>query len=180
MKEQQLKGEKIAVIGMTNGSNYCEQICEELKSQGADLTFVKVNGTKAPEWDGIQNVSAKDAEARSYRSLVVIADQKGCDELCESNDADTFVKGFFESKKPVSSFGRATDWLGELGLLDGRSVVVDDEAKEKAMRSGASVKPSSIYTDEGFTTAKSSTSTHEFAMKAAEEAHEGRHQGQHA
>lgn len=171
---------KIAVIPMTQDADKCATVCQALRAKGLDLTAITPDGKQPKSWSQGMTLKPDQTGADAYRSLVMICDETGREELVGEPTAKEFVTSFFKSHKPVTALGAAVGALSDMDLLEDRQVCADQKITEKLTKRGTVIQPGTLMTDRGLTTATTDVDLNQFAAKAIEEAKEGVHAGQHA
>ncbi len=180
MKKHNLNQANIAVLSAASDQEACKQICEALTKDGATVHAITLDGSMPEQCRAQRAVKLDDADESMYRSLVVIADENGRNDLTGNPSAKTLATAFFRNHKPVSSTCDGTLMLGDFGLIEGREVSIDHDLTEQAEKRGARVMDSPMTTHQGFTSASPRVDLVGFIDKIAEEAEEGKHPNQHA
>jgi|GEM_PF-6024142 len=175
-----LDGKKLAVITITKDHDLCKEICDDLHLMGASLIAVSKTGQFPSGWEAGKAMRFDLADHGKFDGLVILTDKAGAEEVMESENADHFITSFFENGKPVGAIAYGPSLLGQLGLLENRSVSADADFGNRLRSQGANVQNTPMTTDQGLTTAVSSMPPKEFVLKVAEEVKEGQHKGQTA
>jgi len=174
-----LNGQKIAVILASHDHAKNHEICNKLREFGADLTAVSVGTDGMPEGLEVgKSMNVQLADPTGFESLLIIADEREVASIIDKPEMGAFALSFFLKQKPVAAYAAGVNFLADLGVLEGRNVS-SESTLEAHPNNGAIVGSAPMTTDNGLTTAVSSVSAEEFALKVAEEVKEGRHQGQH-
>jgi len=113
-----------------------------------------------------------------YDALVLPGGVMNPDALRRNKKAITFVRSFFEHKKPVAAICHAPSLLIEADVLKGRTVTSYVSIKKDVENAGAQWIDKDVVVDEGLVTSRSPLDLPSFNSKLIEEIYEGKHAGQ--
>lgn len=179
---------KIAILA-TNGFEEVELTSpkQAMEKEGFEVHIVSPEGGKIKAWDKtdwskeykvdkiLDEVSAKD-----YDALVLPGGVINPDHLRTDEDALSFVRSFFEQKKPVAAICHAPWTLISAGVVKGRTMTSYNSIKEDVINAGANWVDKEVVVDEGFVTSRNPDDLPAFNAKLIEEIREGKHEEQHA
>jgi len=126
------------------------------------------------------NKTIKNASANDYNALVLPGGVINPDKLRRNEDALSFVKDFFEQKKPVASICHGPQTLISAGVVEGRKMTSFSSIKDDLINAGANWVDEEVVVDEGFVTSRNPDDLPAFNSKLIEEIKEGKHKLQHA
>ncbi|MGM0421716.1 MAG: type 1 glutamine amidotransferase domain-containing protein [Pseudomonadota bacterium] len=183
-----LHGKKIAFLA-TDGVEQIEltKPWEEIKNAGATVELVslengKIQGMnhdeKADTFTVDQTVDA--VKAADYDGLVLPGGVQNPDTLRMNKDAVSFVRDFFEQKKPVAAICHGPWVLVEADVLKGRTVTSWPSLKTDISNAGGIWVDEDVQVDQGLTTSRKPDDLDAFCRKAIEEFAEGKHERQAA
>lgn len=186
--QEKLKGKKIAFL-LTDGFEQVEftQPWDEIKSAGATVELVSL---KSGEIQGMNHHEkgdkftveklVADVSASDYDGLVLPGGVANPDTLRTDEKAVSFVKEFFEQKKPVAAICHGPWTLVEAGVLKGRKVTSWPSLKTDIQNAGGQWVDAEVQVDQGLVTSRKPDDLNAFCKKAIEEFCEGRHERQAA
>ncbi len=186
--QEKLKGKKIAFL-LTDGFEQVEftQPWDEIKSAGATVELVSL---KSGEIQGMNHHEkgdkftveklVADVSASDYDGLVLPGGVANPDTLRTDENAVSFVKEFFEQKKPVAAICHGPWTLVEAGVLKGRKVTSWPSLKTDIQNAGGQWVDAEVQVDQGLVTSRKPDDLNAFCKKAIEEFCEGRHERQAA
>src|SRR5690606_8976865 len=123
----------------------------------------------------VDSVSADD-----YDGIVLPGGVHNPDNLRLNKDAVSFVRQFFEQKKPVAAICHGPWILVEAGVLNGRTVTSWPSLKTDIENAGGIWVDKKVQVENGLVTSRKPDDLEAFCSKAIEEFAEGRHQKQAA
>lgn len=123
----------------------------------------------------LSQVSADD-----YNALVLPGGVINPDYLRTNKEALSFVKDFFEQKKPVAAICHGPWTLISAGVVEGRTMTSYHSIKDDLINAGANWVDKEVVVDEGFVTSRNPNDLPAFNSKLIEEVKEGKHEEQHA
>lgn len=121
-----------------------------------------------------------EANASDYDALVLPGGVINPDKLRTNEDALTFVKAFFDQKKPVAAICHGPWTLINAGVVDGRKVTSVKSISQDLINAGAEWSDKEVVVDQGLVTSRTPEDLPAFNKKLVEEINEGKHQLQHS
>lgn len=133
-------------------------------------------------WGGEYKVDKKLSEVSSsdYDALVLPGGVMNPDTLRTNKEAVSFVKDFFNDKKPVAAICHGPQLLIEADVVNGREVTSYPSLKTDLKNAGASWSDEEVVTDQGLVTSRTPEDLDAFNKKMVEEIKEGKHERQQA
>ncbi|WP_191858202.1 type 1 glutamine amidotransferase domain-containing protein [Hanstruepera ponticola] len=180
---------KIVAILATNGFEESElkEPKKALEEAGADVHIVSLESGEIKGWaDGNWSNSYKvdktldEVSQSDYNALMLPGGVINPDLLRRNDKAISFVKSFFENKKPVAAICHAPWLLAEADVLKGRKVTSYNSIKTDIVNAGANWVDEEVVVDEGLVTSRSPKDLPAFNDKLVEEVYEGKHDMQMA
>jgi protease I len=180
---------KTVAILATNGFEESElkEPKKALEEAGADVHIVSLESGEIKGWaDGNWSNTYKvdktldEVSQTDYNALMLPGGVINPDLLRQNDKAVSFVKSFFENKKPVAAICHAPWLLAEAGVLDGRKVTSYNSIKTDIINAGANWVDEEVVVDEGLVTSRSPEDLPAFNSKLVEEVYEGKHDMQMA
>ena len=185
---ENLNRKRVAILA-TNGFEESElrEPKKALENAGAEVHIISENSGSIKGWaDGnwsnsydvdktLDQVSHSD-----YNALVLPGGVINPDTLRRNEKAISFVKSFFENKKPVAAICHAPWLLAEADVLKGRKVTSYNSIKTDIVNAGANWVDEEVVVDEGLVTSRSPKDLPAFNEKLVEEVYEGKHDMQMA
>lgn len=162
---------------------------QALEDAGASVTVVslpesdrEIRGFASGDWSGSVTVDATldKVSAGTFDALLIPGGLMNPDRLRAFDEAVSFVKGFFEQKKPVSAICHGPWLLAEADVLEGRTLTSAPSIQTDMTNAGATWKNAEVVVDQGLVTSRGPSDLPAFIDKVMEELAEGRHAGQHA
>ena len=183
----ELQGRKIAFLVAHEGVEQVEltEPWKAVKDAGAEVELVsnrsgKIQGfnhlDKADTFDVDREVSS--VSSNDYDGLVLPGGVANPDVLRTVPEAVNFVKGFFESQKPVGAICHAPWTLVEADVLRGRTVTSFPSLQTDIRNAGAEWVDEEVVTDSGLVTSRNPNDLPAFCDKIVEEFEEGKHSAQ--
>jgi protease I len=185
---EQLKGKRIAIL-VEQGFEQVELTSplDALRAAGAEADIVspregKVKGWEMTDWgDEFEvDVPLSSADASRYHGLLLPGGVMNPDKLRRNEDAQRFVRDFFEAGKPVAAICHAPWMLIDAGVVRDREVTSYHAIQEDLKNAGAKWVDREVVVDQGLVTSRNPDDLPAFNRKMVEEFAEGRHEGQHA
>lgn len=179
---------RIAILA-TNGFEEIELTSpkEAMEKEGFDVDIVSPESGKIKAWDKTDwskeydvNKTLDEVSATDYNALVLPGGVINPDNLRTNEKALTFVREFFEQKKPVAAICHAPWTLISAGVVKGRTMTSFNSMKEDVINAGANWVDKEVVVDEGFVTSRNPDDLPAFNSKLIEEIKEGKHEAQHA
>jgi protease I len=131
-----------------------------------------------PEYD-VDKVLG-EVSASDYDALVLPGGVINPDKLRTNEDALSFVKAFFDQKKPVAAICHGPWTLINAGVVDGRRVTSVQSISADLKNAGAKWEDSEVVVDQGLVTSRTPQDLPAFNKKLVEEIKEGKHALQHS
>tara|TARA_R110002072_G_scaffold70115_6_gene169686 strand:+ start:453 stop:1097 length:645 start_codon:yes stop_codon:yes gene_type:complete len=119
-----------------------------------------------------------DASAGDFDALVVPGGLFSPDALRVEDKAKSFVRDFFDQKKPVASICHGPQLLIDADVVSGRKMTAIENIRTDLKNAGANVVDSSVVVDEGLVTSRTPDDLPDFCAKLVEEICEGQHAAQ--
>jgi protease I len=176
-----LKGKRIAILA-TDGFEQSELLEPQRRLQEAeaevDVVSPKtgeIRGWSHTDWGRTITVDTalSDVSADDYDGLVLPGGQINPDLLRVNPDALSFVKAFFEAKKPVAAICHAPWLLIEAGVIRSRKATSYHSIKTDMKNAGANWVDEEVVVDNGLVTSRSPDDLPAFCDKAIEAFAEG-------
>ncbi|MCW4113612.1 type 1 glutamine amidotransferase [Aurantimonas sp. MSK8Z-1] len=179
---------KIAILA-TDGFEQAELTVPlaKLKQAGADVHVVSLEAGTIKGWDKdhwgdtvpVDRVLA-DVKVADYDALVLPGGQINPDKLRAEDSAVTFVREFFNSKKPLAAICHAPWLLIEAGVIEGRDVTSYKSIKTDVKNAGGNWMDKEVVVDKGLITSRNPGDLEAFVAKIVEEVQEGPHRQRQA
>lgn len=185
---KELAGKKVAVVA-TDGFEQVEltEPRRALMESGATVHVVAPHGGEIQGWrhhdkgDKVPvDKTLDEARPEDYDALVLPGGVLNPDQLRTKPEAVSFVRAFFEAKKPVAAICHGPWTLIEADVVRGRKVTSWPSVKTDLRNAGAQWVDQEVVTDSGLVTSRKPDDIPAFNKKIIEEFREGRHQAQHA
>ena len=155
---------------------------EHLEQQGwtAEIVSLKSGSIKAwadGDWGSKYPVDkiASDVTSKDYDALVLPGGVINPDKLRVDDDALSFVKGFFDEKKPVAAICHGPWTLINADVIKGRKVTSYASIRKDLENAGAIWSDEEVVVDKGLVTSRSPEDLPAFNKKMVEEIKEGIH-----
>ena len=155
---------------------------EQLEQQGwtAEIVSLKSGSIKAwadGDWGSKYPVDkiASDVTSKEYDALVLPGGVINPDKLRVDDAALTFVKGFFDEKKPVAAICHGPWTLIDADVIKGRKVTSYASIRKDLENAGAVWSDEEVVVDKGLVTSRSPEDLPAFNRKMVEEIKEGIH-----
>jgi protease I len=174
---------KIAILA-TNGFEESELASpkDALEQQGWKAEIVSLDKNNIKSWaDGNWGIDYRvdrivgEVSSADYDALVLPGGVINPDKLRLDEDALTFVKGFFEEKKPVAAICHGPWTLINAGVVDGREMTSYASIRKDLENAGAIWTDEEVVVDMGLVTSRSPKDLPAFNKKMIEEIKEGVH-----
>lgn len=180
---------KTIAILATNGFEESELKSpkEHLEQQGwkVDIVSPEAGTIKAwaeKNWGKEYKVDKElgSASASDYDALVLPGGVLNPDKLRTNDKALSFVKDFFQQKKPVGAICHGPQVLINAEVVEGREMTSVAAISQDLKNAGANWKDEEVIVDEGLITSRTPKDLPAFNAKLVEEINEGKHKDQHA
>ncbi|MGK9235940.1 type 1 glutamine amidotransferase [Inquilinus limosus] len=185
---ERLDGRRIAVL-VANGFEQVEMTepVKALKEAGATVEIVspessQVTGHKhRDKGDSFPvDVTLDRAAPDGYDGLLIPGGVHSPDQLRMNQRALDFVRGFFDTGKPVAAICHGPQLLISAGVVDGCEMTGYKAIQVDLENAGATVYDREVVVDQGLVTSRSPDDIPAFNAKMVEEFAEGRHSGRMA
>ncbi|MFL0353157.1 type 1 glutamine amidotransferase domain-containing protein [Xanthomarina sp. GH4-25] len=180
---------KTVAILATNGFEESElrEPKKALEDAGANVHIVSlergdIKGWQDGNWSNTYKVdkTLDEVSQKDYHALMLPGGVINPDVLRRNENAVSFVKSFFENKKPVGAICHGPWLLAEADVLKGRKVTSYGSIKTDIKNAGAHWVDEEVVVDEGLVTSRSPKDLPAFNSKFVEEVYEGKHDMQTA
>lgn len=121
-----------------------------------------------------------EVSASDYDALVLPGGVINPDKLRTNENALSFVKAFFDQKKPVAAICHGPWTLINAGVVEGRKVTSVQSISTDLKNAGAQWEDSEVVVDQGLVTSRTPQDLPAFNKKLIEEIKEGKHALQHS
>src|SRR6202008_29414 len=153
-----------------------------LDEAGAETVLVspkdgRVKGWRHTDWGDEFPVDRPLASARAddFDALLLPGGGVKPDHLRQDPQAVSFVRGFFEEKKPVAAICHGPWMLAEADVIEGRKGTSWPSIQADLKNAGAEWVDQEVVTDQGLVTSRKPDDIPAFNRKMVEEFAEGRH-----
>jgi protease I len=181
---QTLQGKTVAIL-VADGFEQVEltEPRKALQQAGAEARVVspakeKVKGWNHTEWgDEIPvDVPLDRANAEQYDALLLPGGVMNPDKLRRNLSALTFVKAFFDARKPVAVICHGPWTLIDAGVVQGRRMTSYPSLQTDLKNAGAEWVDQEVVVDQGLVSSRKPDDLPAFNRKMVEEFAHGRHQ----
>ncbi|WAP69573.1 type 1 glutamine amidotransferase domain-containing protein [Jiella pelagia] len=175
---------KIAILA-TDGFEQVEltEPLEKLRQAGATVHVVspkggEITGWDQDHWDKKIPVDKQLSEVRTsdYDALVLPGGQINPDVLRADAKVVSFVREFFNSKKPLAAICHAPWLLIEADVVRGRDVTSYNSIKTDVINAGGNWQDTEVVVHQALITSRNPGDLPAFIAKIIEEVEEGRHE----
>ncbi len=179
---------RIAILA-TNGFEESELISpkEAMEKEGFQVDIVSTESGKIKSWDKDNwgkeynvDYTLSEVSSKDYNALVLPGGVINPDQLRRSDKALTFVRDFFNEKKPVAAICHAPWILISADVVKGRKMTSFHSIRKDVENAGANWVDKEVEVDNGFVTSRNPDDLPAFNSKLIEEIREGKHEEQHA
>ena len=184
----QLQGKRVAILA-TDGVEQVELIepRKALDDAGARTVVVSPKTGSIKGWDHDHwgqtiavDQALDDARAEQFDALMLPGGVMNPDDLRQNERAVQFVRGFFESGKPVAAICHAPWLLVEADVVRDRTITSWPSLRTDIQNAGGDWVDREVVTDQGLVTSRKPDDIPAFNRKMIEEFAEGIHAGQTA
>jgi protease I len=178
-----LNGKKVAIL-VTDGFEQVEltEPKAALEKAGAQPQIVapgadQVKGWKHTEWgDSFPvDVQLEEAQPDDYDALVLPGGVMNPDKLRVNEQAQRFIRAFFESHKPVAAICHGPWTLIDAGVASGRTMTSYQSIATDLKNAGVNWVDQEVVVDNGLVTSRNPDDLPAFNRKLVEEIAEGKH-----
>ena len=186
--DRNLNGKKVAIL-VDNGFEQVELMKprQALRDAGAETHVISPQENKVKGWDEKDwgdeidvDVSLSRANPGDYDALLLPGGVMNPDHLRRNEQAQQFVRSFFEAGKPVAAICHAPWTLIDAGVVEGRTLTSYHTLQMDLKNAGANWVDKEVVVDEGLVTSRNPDDIPAFNRKMVEEIAEGKHAGQMA
>jgi len=183
-----IKQAKIAILA-TDGFEQSELTVplQKLKAAGATVHVVSLKSGEIKGWDETdwgQSVpvdkTLSEVSVADYDALVLPGGQINPDKLRAEEQAVSFIRDFYNSKKTLAAICHAPWLLIEAGVIKDRDVTSFKSIKTDVENAGGRWHDETVVTDQALITSRNPGDLDAFVAKIIEEVEEGRHEKRQA
>jgi protease I len=181
----ELQGRKVAILLAPVGSEQVEftEPKKAVEDAGAEVEVVGIQTGEAQTMNGdvnpgetfIVEKSFSEVSPEDYDALIVPGGTVGADNLRGSDEAVSFVRGFFEQEKPVGVICHGPWTLVEADVVKGRTLTSYPTLQTDIRNAGGEWVDQEVVTDQGLVTSRNPDDLPAFCDKLVEEISEGKH-----
>jgi protease I len=181
----ELQGRKVAILLAPVGSEQVEftEPKKAVEDAGAEVDVVGIQTGEAQTMNSDVNPGEtftvekafSEVSPSDYDALIVPGGTVGADNLRGSDEAVSFVRGFFEQEKPVGVICHGPWTLVEADVVRGRTVTSYPTLKTDIRNAGGEWVDQEVVTDQGLVTSRNPDDLPAFCSKLVEEIAEGKH-----
>jgi protease I len=183
----ELQGKKIAFLVAPEGVEQVELIepWKAVKDAGGTPELLSTGSGEVQAFNHLDKGDTfpvdrvvSEAGAEEYDGLVLPGGVANPDFLRMDQDAVSFVRGFFEGRKPVGVICHGPWTLVEADVLRGRTVTSWPSLQTEIRNAGGTWVDEEVVTDEGLVSSRKPDDLPAFCAKIVEEFAEGAHEEQ--
>jgi protease I len=183
-----LEGKRVAFL-FTEGVEQVElsEPLEAVRQAGAETDLISLKRGEVEAWNHFDkgdkfkiDQAVGDVHASDYDALVLPGGVANPDQLRSDRDAVTFVRDFFEQKKPVGVICHGPWMLVEADVVKGRTVTSWPSLQTDLRNAGANWVDEELVVDDGLMTSRKPDDLPAFCAQIVEEFARGRHERQRA
>jgi protease I len=181
----ELQGRKVAILLAPVGSEQVEftEPKKAVEDAGAEVDVVGIQTGEAQTMNSDVNPGEtftvekdfSEVSPSDYDALIVPGGTVGADTLRGSEEAVSFVRGFFEQEKPVGVICHGPWTLVEADVVRGRTLTSYPTLQTDIRNAGGEWVDQEVVTDQGLVTSRNPDDLPAFCSKLVEEIAEGKH-----
>ncbi len=181
----ELQGRRVAILLAPVGTEQVEftEPKKAVEDAGAQVDVVGIQTGDAQTMNSDVNPGEtftvektfSDVSPDDYDALIVPGGTVGADNLRGSEEAVSFVHGFFEQQKPVGVICHGPWTLVEADVVRGRTLTSFPTLQTDIRNAGGEWVDQEVVTDQGLVTSRNPDDLPAFCSKLVEEISEGKH-----
>jgi protease I len=181
----ELQGRRVAILLAPVGSEQVEftEPKKAVEDAGAQVDVVGIQTGEAQTMNSDVNPGEtftvektfSDVSPDDYDALIVPGGTVGADNLRGSEEAVSFIHGFFEQQKPVGVICHGPWTLVEADVVRGRTLTSYPTLQTDIRNAGGEWVDQEVVTDQGLVTSRNPDDLPAFCSKLVEEIAEGKH-----